>query len=422
MIITSHDPSEYIRGLQQLLVSDKKRIGFLFGAGTSLAKKNEKSETVPAIGKMTALIETELSKTKLYELAILEIKSEIGVEKYNIESFLSNIESKKSILGDGKLNGLTRDDFENLVLDTKKEIIKIVSIHNNILENGNIEHLIHVDFAEWIGRANRKYPIEIFTTNYDFMFEIGLEHKAIPYYDGFTGSFEPFFNSDSIERLDFLPNQTKLWKIHGSLGWKLDNNRVLRKEPSEKDILIYPSILKYNNSRKQPYIALMDRLSNYIKQSDTILIVSGYSFGDEHINERILTALKTNSLAHVFVFYYDKFWDGNDKKYLLTQDSYLAKLAKENSKLSIFGCRNAVIGSQYGTWKLKKEPDIEDTIKVSNYFDEDGPSYEDDELNIEKKGNEKWTGEGELKLVDFKSFTYFLKSMIANFGGVDIDR
>ena len=422
MIITSHDPSEYIRGLQQLLVSDKKRIGFLFGAGTSLAKKNEKSETVPAIGKMTALIETELSKTKLYELAILEIKSEIGVEKYNIESFLSNIESKKSILGDGKLNGLTRDDFENLVLDTKKEIIKIVSIHNNILENGNIEHLIHVDFAEWIGRANRKYPIEIFTTNYDFMFEIGLEHKAIPYYDGFTGSFEPFFNSDSIERLDFLPNQTKLWKIHGSLGWKLDNNRVLRKEPSEKDILIYPSILKYNNSRKQPYIALMDRLSNYIKQSDTILIVSGYSFGDEHINERILTALKTNSLAHVFVFYYDKFWDGNDKKYLLTQDSYLAKLAKENSKLSIFGCRNAVIGSQYGTWKLKKEPDIEDTNKVSNYFDEDGPSYEDDELNIEKKGNEKWTGEGELKLVDFKSFTYFLKSMIANFGGVDIDR
>ena len=39
MNIISYDPSEYIRGLQQLLVSDKKRIGFLFGAGTSLAKK-----------------------------------------------------------------------------------------------------------------------------------------------------------------------------------------------------------------------------------------------------------------------------------------------------------------------------------------------------------------------------------------------
>lgn len=35
----THDPSEYIRGLQQLLISDKKKIGFLFGAGTSSAKK-----------------------------------------------------------------------------------------------------------------------------------------------------------------------------------------------------------------------------------------------------------------------------------------------------------------------------------------------------------------------------------------------
>ena len=35
----THDPSEYIKGLQQLLISDKKNVAFLFGAGTSLAKK-----------------------------------------------------------------------------------------------------------------------------------------------------------------------------------------------------------------------------------------------------------------------------------------------------------------------------------------------------------------------------------------------
>ena len=34
--MTTHDPSEYIRQLQQILVSDKKKIAFLFGAGTSL--------------------------------------------------------------------------------------------------------------------------------------------------------------------------------------------------------------------------------------------------------------------------------------------------------------------------------------------------------------------------------------------------
>lgn len=420
----SHDPSESVRGLQQLLVSDKKRIGFLFGAGTSLAKKkNCNAKTIPAIGDMTKIIEDKLSANPAYKEAIKQIKEEIEENHYNVESFLSNIESKASIIGNGKLNGLTKDDFSQLILETKKEIIEIVSIHKEILEDNCLGDLIHIDFAEWIGRANRRYPIEIFTTNYDFLFEIGLEKKAIPYYDGFTGSFEPFFNSDSVEKLDFLPNQTKLWKIHGSLGWKLDdiNKRVLRKESTKEDILIYPSILKYNNSRKQPYIALMDRLSNYIKQPDTILIVCGYSFGDEHINERILTALKSNVLAHVYVFYYDKYWDNKERGYTLTEDSYIVNLAKENSNLSVFGCRNAIIGSQYGLWKLKKEPDKEDTININLYFDEDGPVNENEEKNVENLGTEKYSGEGELILADFASFTKFIKSMICDTKGESND-
>lgn len=214
----THDPSEYIRGLQQLLVSDKKKVAFLFGAGTSLAKKNKASVVVPAIVKMTQDIEKELSKVVLYKGAIDEIKPEIEVEKYNVESLLSNLEQKKQIIGNGILNGLKVKDFDDLIKVIKNQIRTAVSIHEKI-DLGNV---IHVDFAEWIGKADRKYPIEIFTTNYDYLFELGLEHKNIPYYDGFTGSFRPFFNSDSVDDLCFLPNQTKLWKIHGSLGWHYD--------------------------------------------------------------------------------------------------------------------------------------------------------------------------------------------------------
>ncbi len=47
----TYNPSEYIRGLQQLLVLDKKKIAFLFGAGTSLSRKNEESITVPLLEK-----------------------------------------------------------------------------------------------------------------------------------------------------------------------------------------------------------------------------------------------------------------------------------------------------------------------------------------------------------------------------------
>ena len=414
----THDPSEKIRGLQQLLVSDKKKIAFLFGVGTSLAKKNNDSIIVPAIGKMTSDIETELNKKSKYNAAINEIRQEIESKKlsYNVESLLSNIGQKIQIIGDGNLNKLGKNDFDSLMSEIKKQIREIVSIHKQILENDEkLENLIHVDFAEWIGRANRKYPIEIFTTNYDYLFELGLEEKNIPFYDGFTGSYMPFFNSESIEDMNFIPNQTKLWKIHGSLGWHFDDKtkKVWRKEPDGEDILIYPSTLKYNESKKQPYTALMDRLTNFLKQPDTVLITCGYSFGDEHINERIITALNTNTSAHVLALYYDILWkNGIRDDYALTEDSTPSKLAKANGKLSIYGCRNAVIGGQYSKWKLKREPDKDDPINTSLYFDVDGFSNLDDKIGEEKKGDEIWTGEGELSIPDFSKFVIFLKSMI----------
>ncbi|MDO7977730.1 SIR2 family protein [Oceanotoga teriensis] len=388
------DPVEYVRGLKQLLASDKKRIGFLFGAGTSLAKKNSESITVPTIISMTKNIEKELSKENKFKNVVSEIKEEIGEENFNIESFLSNIESKRNVIGKGNLNGLDKDGFDKLIENVKKQIINIISVHKKIIENDSIKNLIHVDFAEWIGRADRKYPIEIFTTNYDYLFELGLENKSIPYYDGFTGSFNPFFNSNSIENMKFLPNQTKLWKIHGSLGWKLIDKKVLRKDSTQEDILIYPSVLKYDNSRKLPYISLMDRLSNFLKQSDTILIILGYSFGDEHINERIITALNSKTTAHVFVLFYDKIDKDN---YSLKESSVIAKLAMENSKLTVLGFKNAVIGSIYGEWKINENYEIED---IKDFF----------EL--------KESDDGELILSDFSKFVNFLLSMTLETGGV----
>lgn len=42
--------------------------------------------------------------------------------------------------------------------------------------------------------------------------------------------------------------------------------------PDQEDILIYPSTLKYKESKKQPFESLLDRLSNFLKQDDIILI------------------------------------------------------------------------------------------------------------------------------------------------------
>ncbi|WP_416442108.1 SIR2 family protein [Leeuwenhoekiella sp. A16] len=415
-----HDPSEYIRGIQQILISDKKKIGFLFGAGSSLAKKDLRSLTVPAIGKMTSEIVDELGcDNKKYKDALLEIKNELGDPNFNIETILSNLEQKHSFIGNGDLNSLNKLEFADLINKIKKGVRQKVSVHQidlceistkreikKIVTKDIVEELVQTDFANWVGQAERKFPIEIFTTNYDFLFELGLEHKEIPYYDGFCGSLRAFFNPESVEDFKFLTNQTKLWKIHGSLGWHYDKDteKILRVSPDDEDILIYPSTLKYKDSKKQPYESLLDRLSNFLKQDDSILITCGYSWGDEHINSRIISALKTNTTSHVIGLFFDKYNQ-------ITEASTVSKIAKENPKLSIYASRKAIIGCKFGEWILKSEPSSDDTVSLNLYFDEDA-HYDSDEEKKEKKGEEVWTGKGEFILPEFGALVKFLNSMI----------
>lgn len=417
----THDPSEYIRGIQQILISDKKRIGFLFGAGSSLSRKNDMSLTVPAIGQMTTEILKIVGEVDgKYKTALEEIKNELGEMNFNIETILSNLEQKASFIVGGSLNSLKKDDFEKLIVEIKKNVRKMVSVHKvgdtEIVTKEIVSQIVHTDFANWIGQAERKYPIEIFTTNYDFLFELGLEHKEIPYYDGFCGSLRPFFNPESVEDFEFLAKQTKLWKIHGSLGWHFDKDteKILRVNPDDDDILIYPSSLKYKDSKKQPYESLLDRLSNFLKKDDSILITCGYSWGDEHINSRIISALKTNTTSHVIGLVYDKYKNADGKiEYSLNVDRKLSELAKSNSKISIYSGRNAIIGCNFGEWCLRTEPSKEDTVNVGLYFDEDGPTNSE-ELNKEFKGTEKWTGKGEFILPDFYKLVKFLNEMIGD--------
>ncbi|WP_264558630.1 SIR2 family protein [Flavobacterium sp. N2270] len=395
-----HDPSEYIRGIQQILISDKKKIGFLFGAGSSLSQKSGKSLTVPAIGKMTIEIVEDLEKIEpKYKIALDEIKEELGVKYFNIETILSNLELKVSIIGKSKLNGLEKVEFIKLITEVKKSVRKKVSVHldveNKIVNKDVVSELVQTDFANWIGQAERKFPIEIFTTNYDFLFELGLEHKEIPYYDGFCGSLRAFYNPESVEDFSFLTNQTKLWKIHGSLGWHFDEDtgKILRVSPDDDDILIYPSTLKYKDSKKQPYESLLDRLSNFLKQDDTILITCGYSWGDEHINSRIISALKTNTTSHVIGLIFDKY----DR---INEHSNVTKIGLNNSKVSIYASKEAVIGGNYGEWIIKTKPNLDDEIDL--YY------------NIEETENGEWTGKGEFILPDFGKLVMFLNSIISD--------
>lgn len=413
----THDPSEYIKGIYSILINSKKRIGFLFGAGTSQAKKDGiKSIIVPAIHELTTIVEEEVLKEKdkedkpIYKEIIDSLKEDLK-GKYNIETMLSILEQKHLIIGNNNLNGLNKSGFENLILLIKTIIRKRMSVHSEIID---CDTQVQTDFSRWIGKADRTFGIEIFTTNYDYLFEIGFEHHEIGYYDGFSGSFKPFFNPESVEDFKYLPFQTKLWKIHGSIGWYIDKKteKIIRDSSNNGEIFIFPSVFKYKDSQKQPYISLLDRLTNFLKQDDTVLFTCGYAFNDEHINGRILSALNVDKNAHVIALYWDEYKnDGSTElSYSLNKKSHLYKLATSNSKLSVLGFRSAIIGRQLGNWKLRKEPDKDETPNVNFYFDEDHHTDKSDELN--KEVSVKWTGEGKFILPDFTKFVEFLNSMI----------
>jgi len=401
---SNHDPREVVRGLQQILISDTKKVGFLFGAGTSCAiKKDTEASKIPTVVEMTKLVVDSISKPA-YKKAIECIRKEFEIKKipFNIEYILSSIIQKEEVVADERLCGLKAGELHSLREIIEKEIMNLVSVHKQ--NDFNPNNYVHTDFAQWILQASRKYPIEIFTTNYDYLFELGLENKEIPYFDGFVGSFEPFFYPAALEDMRFLPEHTKLWKLHGSLGWQMSDKydkRIIQKHPDDGKIMIYPSLLKYDNSKKQPYVSFMDRLSKFLKQDDSVLFVSGYSFGDQHINDVIMNALKSTSTSHVFGLCYSDFQD----------DTVVANLAKSQPKLSLYSKKHAIIGGRYGEWRLKHEPDYEDSIIIDLYFDEEAalPKGESGKENYD------WTGKGELLLPDFINFVRFLSSLGGEF-------
>ena len=196
----------------------------------------------------------------------------------------------------------------------------------------------------------------------------------IPYFDGFVGSYEPFFWQESIDKCilksDLTQDWIRLWKIHGSLNWFWKKNnesnsyRVIRVgkfsdvEGDDHELVIYPSKEKYDSSRKQPFIAYFDRFKNYLSNGELLFFFSGYSFSDEHINEIIFNNLRQNNRLSVTVFLY------ND-----SEVEELFKVSEPYLNLTVYGPTKAIIGGDLGTWELDKG-ELKQNESADLYWDE----------------------------------------------------
>jgi hypothetical protein len=199
--------------------------------------------------------------------------------------------------------------------------------------------------------------------------EQAFEELSIPYFDGFIGSRQSFFDLRAVEE-DLIPKHwTRLWKIHGSINWFQKENkdvfRTTRTDEINGSHLIYPSHLKYDQSRKMPYLALIDKLSKFIKKPNSIMIMTGYSFNDEHLNDTILNALKSNPNTMVIAMLFGDLTFKDDDGNIKENYPNAVKLAKSRSNLAVWGKDEAVIGTVRGKWDIIGEFDNDNNLANS---------------------------------------------------------
>jgi hypothetical protein len=356
-----HDPVRQISFIQQALSQNRKPIGFFLGAGCPLSiRVNEREEdgrtiTDPLIwdvAGLTKVIAKVLSsgdpaQPKTWD-KIVQIVKEDGGNSSNIELILSRIRVFASVAGTGNVRGLTAAELK--ALDT--EVCEVISkeVNRTLPTKDSPYH----NLAIWSRSIRRERPVHVFTTNYDLLMEQALEESSAPYFDGFVGARKAFFDLGAVEDEGFLPSRwTRLWKIHGSLNWRLENETdVVRtdQKTDKQSYLIYPSHLKYDQSRKMPYLAMLDRLKAFLLAPSSLLFICGYSFADEHINDVICRSLEVNPTAHVFALLFGEL---ESESYKLARQCALA-----TPNLSLLGFDKAIVGRTHGEWSSEGSDDL----------------------------------------------------------------
>ena len=343
---------------------------------------------------MTARVRAELEASEHADALsrLLATVDHAGPEP-NLEELLSSARALAAVAAKGPVHGLTQTELKELDSAISSSVGGLVSVE---LPARSTPYRL---LASWAGAVPRARPVEIFTTNYDLLMEQALEEVRVPFFDGFVGSRQPFFDIAAMEHDEVPTRWVRLWKLHGSVNWRLDGagtvTRVLG-PPDGAGALIHPSHLKYEQSRRMPYLAMIDRLRAFLQARGAALMICGYSFNDEHLNEVLVQGLEGNPTAAAFGLLHGE----------LAGYGRARALALKRSNLSLMGADAAIIGTREARWSVP----------------EDGP---EGEASTEKDGNTSaQTGAPVFDLGDFDAFGAMLGEMIgeqAVHKAIDVD-
>ncbi len=184
--------------------------------------------------------------------------------------------------------------------------------------------------------TDEDYHINIFTLNYDLIFEkVFNRDSEFPVNTG--------FNSQGIWDTNWFDSEAakiNLCKIHGSLDWYLNEddtccltNHEVAFNPSNPEERKPHIILgfEYKLFSVDPFFTLLQQFIQKLK-SARLLVVIGYSFFDNYLNNIIIRHLNSNENGRVLIV--DPHWSGKTKpeeEFL----KYLRQIQSDTSNMNI---------------------------------------------------------------------------------------
>jgi hypothetical protein len=339
----SHQATSFCHGLSAKLATRSRHVCVFLGAGASRACG------LPDVSGLQERILDGLGGDQR-----TAFESQLSVPR-NLEQVLSRLRRIAALLDKetDRVDGLTAQEAKALDHQVCRLIVKALD-----LADANAAPMLQ--FAAWVARTDYHLPVELFTVNYDLLLETALESLGISYFDGFTGALRARFRTELVEAAagntdDWLPSfLVRLWKLHGSVHWAWETsprNEVVRLGAPVADgepAAIYPSDAKYDESRRVPFVVLQDRLRRALYQSETLTLISGYSFSDEHLNEILFDAARRRPRSEVIAFCFGAI------------PSPLVERALVTPNLQALGRSEAILGGVRADWEPPKDaaPDL----------------------------------------------------------------
>ena len=331
-----HDPTQFVASLGAKLAARSRHVCMLLGAGVG------KACGLPDVKELEEIVLGELSE---------DLRSAFRrvLQNRTLEEALSRLRRISALLAGDE----TKETVDGLTATRAAELDALVckGIVKGLQVNG-VDQLGTRCLAAWAARASYHLPLELFTVNYDLLLETALEQARATYFDGFMGNLQARFQTELVEAVPGADGESmpsfliRLWKLHGSLNWMWTQDgelvRIGQTVPDGLAAAIYPSDAKYEESRRVPFVVLQDRLRRSLNQPETLVLISGYSFGDEHLNEVLFDSALRRARSEYIAFCFEDI------------PTELATRASLAPNLQVVSQREAILGGKRLQWQ---EPD-----------------------------------------------------------------